>query len=270
MYARILTHLTILLAAIGLTACQAAAPPPEGPRDPDAEQAALRDAWLTAPANTLYEGAPMATGKDGKRVKETRSRAFLRRQTQNLAFRFPDHVQTRLLAGVMAYEARDPADAISHLDHVLSLRPDHPEAAMLRAQIALEEGNHPYALGLLKDQVRLRPDHPGLRELLASALHMSGDEAGAYRELEAAKALGARAERIAYNRGVMSEQDGDFEAAERHYNEALKHAPEWNRPKERLAGLANRSTASGEVAASSAGGFVPPEPPPLPAAFLKK
>ena len=258
-------ELMLLVAALGLTACTATAPPPEGPRDPDAEHASLKDAWLSAPANTLYEGAPL---KDGK---ETRSRAFLRRQAQNLAFRFPNHVPTRTLAGIMAYEARDPVAATRHLDHVLSLRPGHPEAAMLRAQIALEGGNAPYAVRLLQDQVRMRPDHAGLRELLASSLFMGGDIAGAQRELSIAGELGARPERIAYNRGLMAEQDGDHAAAEGFYRQALEHAPEWNRPQERLAGLAHSPKApAADVAVRSVSGFVPPPPPPLPAAYLRK
>lgn len=252
----------LVMLLMSLAACQTASPPPEGPGDPDLAAADLRRAWLAAPSDRLYAGMPTTRG--GK----TRSRAFIRRQTQNLVFRHPDHVPARMLAAVMAYESHDRVNATQHLDHLLRLQPSHPEAAVLRARIALEEGNSPYAVRLLEDQVRMRPDHSGLRELHASALYLSGNREGAKAALDAAAALGASPARVAYNRGLVAEEEGNAAAAEKYYKEALSHAPHWPRPKERLAGLSGAPLPPPAVT-SARMPFEVPDAPPLPAATLR-
>ena len=84
-----------------------------------------------------------------------------------------------------------------------------PRQQRLRARIALEEGNPSFALRLVEEQIRLRPDHSGLRELHASTLFMLRNYAEARSALEAARRLGAAEARVAYNLGLISEEEGD-------------------------------------------------------------
>ncbi len=249
-------------AAVLLTACATKAPPPQGQADPDRAVAGLHAAWMSAPAETLYAGAPTGRGT------QTRSRAFIRRQAQNLSFRHPRHVPTRWLLAVMAYEAKDPIDATRHLDTLLRLQPVHPEAVMLRTRIDLEEGNASHATRLLTSQVRVRPDHAGLRESLASAYFMSGDHKRALQALDSAETLGGAADRIAYNRGLIAEDQGNVEQARTFYEQALALSPNWRQPRARLDGL-----AGSPVQMNTPEAFAPPPPPlpqpPIPATALR-
>jgi len=257
------------LVFVALVACATQRPPSCEAGDPDVKVTDLHSAWLAAPACTLYAGAPKAGGG------ETRSRAFLRRQAQNLAFRHPTHVRTRMLLAAMAYDANDPNDATRHLDTLLRLQPTHPEAAILRSRISVEEGNTPAAVRLLESQIRLRPDHAGLRESLASAHFVDRDYAAASAALDAAESLGGRAERVAYNRGLIAEEQGDLEAARGFYQEAESRSPGWPRPMERLAGLRTGVPAdrAAPTAAADPLAYPPPPPPisqpPVPAVALR-
>ena len=239
---------------LGLAACQATKPPSaEIPADPDDAVCELRAAWQSAPGCTLYSGAPCEGGG------ETRSKAMIRRQAENLAFRHPDHIETRMLCGVLAYEAEDPVTAVHHLDHVLRIRPATPEAAVLRARISLEQGNEQQAIRILEDQTTLRPDAYAVREALASAYFMNERHDEARSAIDAAERLGAPSWRVAYNRGLLSELDGEFGAASAHYESALADAPDWHLPRERLQGL-DTVNAPPAMAMPEAG-FPPPSEP---------
>ncbi len=261
MLVRKLGGLTAVLAMILLVGCSTTPPPaPHGQTDPDAAVARLHADWLAAPSDCRYAGAPDGNGK------KTKSRAFIRRQAQNLAFKHPDHAPTRMLLGAMAYEANDPNDAMRHLDYLLRLTPANPEAAILRARIDLEAGNHLHALQTLLPQVRLRPDHAGLREALASAYFMAEEYGHASSSLDAAAALGGSEGRIAYNRGLIAEEQGNVDSAKRFYELALEKIPGWPRPQERLAGLGSDVYADPAAATPPAPPMI--EEPALPAAAL--
>lgn len=237
--------LLAVAAAVLFSACQTAAPPTcDTPKDPDVAICELRAAWQSAPGCQLYSGAPCASGG------ETRSRAMVRRQAENLAFRYPDHIDTRMFCGILAYEAENPVDATRHLDHVLRIRPDTPEAAVLRARIAMEDGNTQYAVRVLEDMRSLRPDSYSVREGLASAYYMNEQHELAHEAIDSAERLGAPAWRISYNRGLLAELDGELPEAYVHYRDAIAQAPDWNMPRERMEGL------------SSIAGFDVPAPPP--------
>lgn len=254
---QILSGTAAVLALLVLVGCATKPPPTDcGKGDPDVKVADLHSAWLTAPSCTLHAGAPMADGS------KTRSRAFLRRQAQNLSFRHPTHVPTRMLLAAMAYDANDPIDATRHLDYLLRLQPTHPEAAILRSRISIEEGNMPHAVRLLESQIRLRPDHAGLREALASAYFMTHDYELAQASLNAAETLGGRPERIAFNRGLIAEEQGDAESARRYYQLAEQHSPGWPRPMERLAGLQTDLPTDPGTQTASADPFAFPRPAP--------
>lgn len=212
------------------------------PGDPDAEAAALRKAWEEAPAFCRFtsEGAP------GGRSKE-----LIRRQAANLLFRYPEHVPTRMLNAILAYEARESEVASIHLDALLRVEPVYPDAVVLRSRIALEAGNFPYAIRLLRDQAMLRPEHAGLREVLASAYHFSGDDESALESLSVAERLGAPQMRVHYNRGLIAESGGDHATAVAEYKKALAILPNWPPAASRLRAL--------DVV--EAGAIVPPPPP---------
>lgn len=249
-----------LAACAIMVGCQTAVPPVDPvPSDPDVAAESLRVAWESALPDRLYGSYR------GERGQQLRSRAMVRRQVGNLAFRHPDHVPTRTLAGIMAYEAGDPIEATRHLDHVLRQAPRSPDVAVLRARIALEQGSTAYATGLLQDQIRLSPSHAGLREAQASAYFMTDDFSAASAALSAAEGLGSPSERIAYNRGLIHEQEGRTAAAIEMYKKAVELAPGWSMPSERLAGLEGApsvgSAPSATIPAKTMGmgnGFPPP------------
>ena len=222
-------------ALLTLAACQGA-PGKPGPLkddygDPDCVVANLRDAHASTPHGNLYATYETECGK------KLRSKAMLRRQSENLLFRHPDHVDARMLAALLAYEADDPAEAARHLDYVLRVDPATPDAALLRARIALEEGNPQLAKTLLDAQVELRPDHAGLREAHASALYLTGHLDEAREALDEAERLGAPVGRIAYNRGLIAEESGDLVLAAKLYEQALEDVPHWSLPSQRLRGI---------------------------------
>jgi tetratricopeptide (TPR) repeat protein len=235
-----LSLMALMVGALALTACQGMNPgdkaiPDVG--DPDRAVAELRDAWEATPPDDPY--ASYRTEK-GRKMP---SRVLLRRKSENLLFKHPDHADGRMVAALMAYDAGNADEAARHLDYLLRLDPVAPDAALLRARIALEQGNPILARRLLAEQVQLRPDHAGLREAHASALYLSGDPAGALAELDEAERLGADPARVAYNRGLVSEGAGNTQAAVGHYQEALADRPGWRMPAERLEGLGVPHTA---------------------------
>lgn len=223
-----------LTLAILVCGCSSKAPPADNaPSDPDLTINQLQRAYVDALQQRPHE-----------QVRGVPSRALIRKRAENLAFRHPDHAQTRVMNGILAYEFEDTARASQHLDHALRLDGSNPEAAALRARIALEEGNTAFALRILNEQVRLRPDHPGLREAQASAHFMANDYESARASLAAAEQLGAPEWRIAYNRGLIDEESGDTASAITNYQRALALAPGCNPARERLTALERTGVAS--------------------------
>ena len=110
----------VVLVATAMVAvgCQTAAPPSDPvPANPDHAVAELKAAWMSAPTGDFYGSH---TCEDGRPI---RSRAMIRRQAQNLAFRHPYHAPTLFLNGVLAYEAGDPDAAARFIDYGLKQDP---------------------------------------------------------------------------------------------------------------------------------------------------
>lgn len=269
----------MMLALALLAGCQSSAAPASDPipGDPDVAVAQLRDSWVMSRADRPYASSNLGS-------KKVASRVLLRRQAENIVFRHPNHVDARMLCGIMAYEAGDSDDAARHLDYLLRREPSSPDATLLRARIAIEAGNPMLAERLLVQQARLRPDHAGLRETLASVRFFGGDLTSAHAELDAAEQLGADPARTAYNRGLLVEQSGDSGTAAAHYQRALDLSPGWLVARERMKGLdttmprpSRVSIAAGTspstartnpaLVAVEGPGTVPPPlgPPPVPA-----
>jgi hypothetical protein len=225
------THLAPAVALL-LAGCAASPRGGEGAPNPDDAVSSIENLYAQTP-----DGAPYNQFRTGPRGKKVVSRASLRREAETMSFLYPSHVPSRFLAGVLAYEFNDPVRAGQHLDHVLHLQGSHPEAAVLRSRIALEEGNTGYATRLLEDQVRLRPDHAGLREAQASAYFLAGDTGSARMALDAAERLGSPAWRLAYNRGLLAEEDGDTGGAIAQFQQASTLAPGHAPSRQRLRAL---------------------------------
>lgn len=223
----------LLVLILGCAGCRSVlGPPPECPGDPDAAVMELRRDWQRAPYVGLYEGTDC-----GDCESDVKPKALIRRETENLLYRFPRHVPTRLFAALLAYEADDPVRAVEHLDTLLELQPVHPEAAVLRARIALESGNIPFAKTFLREQVALRPNDPALHEALSSAHFMDDNLDDALASLDVADRLGAPQWRVAYNRGVIEEARGNSQVAAGHYKSSLSLMPHWSPPRARLEAL---------------------------------
>ncbi len=221
------------IAVLALSACRSAlGPPPDCPGDPDAAVMELRDAWQRAPYHGLYEKSTCSDCETGVRSKE-----MIRRQTENLLYRFPRHAPTRLMAGLLAYEAGDPVRATEHLDTALEIQPVQPEAVVLRARIAMEAGNAGLAKRILKDQIALVPNDALLHETMSSAYFLDDAFDDAMGELDIAERLGGLRGRIEYNRGVIEEARGNTAEATGHYKTSLTLLPHWPQPKIRLEAL---------------------------------
>ena len=222
---------TLVVGSLGLGACASS---PKAPRniDPDKAMGRLEDMYAMTPEGARYEQYRM-----GAKGKDRVSRATLRRQAEEMSFLYPNHIPARFMAGLLAYEFDDPARASQHFDQVLHIAGSHPDAAVLRSRIALDDGNTAYALRLLEEQVTLRPDHAGLREAQAAAWFLAGDTTQARASLDAAERLGSPGWRLAYNRGLLAEEDGDAGSAIEQYRLAAGLAPYHQPSRHRLRAL---------------------------------
>lgn len=221
------------------------------PGDPDVEVMELREEWTRAPYSGIYDDGGSACG--GCSPSDIESKELIRRKAENLLFKYPRHVPTRLFAALLAYEANDPHRATEHLDTLFALQPVHPEAAVLRSRIALEEGNFVFAITFLEDQVALRPDQAELYEALASAYFVADRPQDALSALSTAEGLGAPRWRVVYNTGLIEEALVQTDKAVAHYRESLRHMPGWPPAKARLRGLEKGFPGAQTVA------FPPPE-----------
>ena len=165
----------------------------------------------------------------------------LRLELERLVLVCPGHAPTLMANAVVAYDESQPIKAQQYLDEILAQPRRYPDAAVLRSRIAIEEGNLPFARRLLEQHLRLVPDHAGLHETYGAALYLDGQLDQAVRELTSAAGLGAPAWRIAYHLGLVDEAAGRFDAAEKHYAEALAGNPGWAPAQSRANALRARS-----------------------------
>ena len=173
----------------------------------------------------------------------------LMQKLEELSLMFPNHAPTLMANALIRHEAGEAERAQFYLDQLFRGDPRNADAAVLRAQIALGEGNLPYARQLLEEQVRLRPDHPKAREVLASVYFLYEEYPEAKDQLQQAERLGAPLWRVAYNLGLILENEGDVAGAMKEYRRALKAKPDAELPASRLRGL--RARAGGRASAES-------------------
>jgi len=197
---------------------------------PDALLADLLDSWQEAKAKG---GACASGGARHPYVDCGRIQAAIER----LALEFPEHPPVLLVNAVLAFESGRPEKSIDYLDALLDLGRAPAEAVVLRSQIAIMQGNLPHAQRLLERRARSTPDHAGVREGIASVHYLRGDLKAARRSLMIAEKLGAEGWRVAYNRGLVDEADGKYDAALQSYRRASEARPEWPAPRARLRGL---------------------------------
>lgn len=214
--------------ALALPACQS---PPGNPHDPSVLLRERLVAWQEVRAQgwtceeRAAESSPLV---DCERISG---------EIALLAVEFPRHPDVLLANASIAHALKRPDQAQGYLDRLLGIQPMRPDAALLRSRIALVDGNLRLARRVLEEQIELVPDHAGLREALASVFYLEGETEAAQRSLDAAARLGAPRWRVAYNRGLIAEAEAELDEAARHYEEALRGAPEFHRARSRLRGL---------------------------------
>ncbi|MFN3240637.1 MAG: tetratricopeptide repeat protein [Planctomycetota bacterium] len=208
--------------------------------------------WLLAAAgcavwNPDYEPDPDRELQDLLRPARSAERALdqvtqerMRFSVERLATRHPSHVASQVAAAALSFEAGESQRAQGYLDRALTLAPAHVEARCLRARIAVADGSLDLARKLVDEGLRMRPDAAALYESSAWLHQLEGRFDDALRALSAAASLGAPAWRIAFHRGLVEELRGAFDAAERHYREAIEARPSCAEAKQRLMGLAAR------------------------------
>ncbi len=161
----------------------------------------------------------------------------VRNRIQALSFEYPTHVPSLLANGMIAFEERDRVASQRYLDRLFGVQPIHPEAAVLRSRLGLEEGNLPASKKLIEDQIRHVPDHAGLHEALAEILFLEGRFEEARDRISIAEELGAPLWRMAFNRGLIAETEGDFNLATTMYEVALEHNSDMTQASARLSGV---------------------------------
>lgn len=225
--------LTTLLAVITLAGCTAMSQPTNQlAENPDLRVDQVLRTYSGAQANGVSCQAAMqgwrhATDCEG-----------LLREVMQLHAAFPQNERVMMLAATMAYESGRATQAAYLLDQLLAHQRPRPEAAVLRSQIALQEGNLTLARNLLAQQVRLSPRHPQLYEAQAAVRYIDRKYDAAFAALAMADQVGAPSWRTAYHRGLIFEQQKQFDAACHQYEVSLRGKPGYSAPQTRLAALA--------------------------------
>ena len=225
--ARLIPLLLLPLLAFG---CASNDTPRLGKDEPTVRLQKLLDEWNAV----RDEGGSCASG--GSRypyVDCGRIQAAIER----LALEFPTQPEVLLANAVIAYETHQGEKAQDYLDAIIRQPEVQPGVVVLRSRLALRQGNLPFARRLLTEQIELAPDAPSLREALASVEYLAGEFEAARRQLLIAERLGAPAWRIAFNRGLCEEAQGNTYSAMRFYRKTLEHNPEYAPARARLVGL---------------------------------
>ncbi len=192
----------------------------------DASNCACRGQWRTESYGKCRDGGHIVVDCDR-----------VRNRIQALSFEYSRHVPSLLANAMIAFEERDHGSSMRYLDLLFEVQPVHPEAAVLRSRLGLAEGNLPAAKKLIEDQIRHAPDHPALHEALAEILFLEGRYDQARDRIGVAETLGAPSWRMAFNRGLIAETEGDLEHARSMYTIALEIKPDMAQAAARLNGV---------------------------------
>jgi predicted Zn-dependent protease len=119
----------------------------------------------------------------------------------------------------LSIETGRPDRAVSLLDMALKAEPDNVDAVQLSVQVAARSGDLAGAHRRVEAALRTRPDAPGLHESHAALLFVEERYPEALEALDRADALaGETSWRSHYHRGLIAENCGELEDAERHYH----------------------------------------------------
>jgi len=144
----------------------------------------------------------------------------LARGVRALSLEQPGHVPTLIADAALSMETDRQERARSLLDMALKSEPDNVDAVQLAVQLAARSGDLAGAHRRVEAALRTRPDAPGLHEAHAALLFVEGRYTEALAALDRADALAGEASwRSAYHRGLIAEDLGELEVAERHYLE---------------------------------------------------
>ncbi len=198
--------------------------------DPTVRTEKLLDAWRAARADgrTCVSGGGSRPFIDCGRIQAA---------IESLALDFPTHPTVLTANAILAFETNQPEKAQDYLDALIEQSTIEPELVVLRSRVAIQQGNLPFARRLLDEQVMFSPDSPELREALAAVYYLEGDHDAARRELEIAHRLGAPRWRIAFNRGLLAEADGNYELARKMYGVTTRDNPDFQPAWARLRGI---------------------------------
>ena len=222
----------VLLPSLWLGACQALG-------DPDGyDLQASPDERLAGLMTELEASDPSAPMEDdAERARRHARHMQARDGLRALSFEHPEHIASAMAVGALEYDEGDPIESARVLDRLLQQHPVHTDATLLRARIAMEANNLPLAMRLCEELILHRPDLADAREAMAAVLFLTGEYAGADRQLDAAESLGSPEWRIAYHRGLIAEHDGRTEDARGYYARAYELEPGSELVRSRLLGL---------------------------------
>ncbi len=170
---------------------------------------------VTPPLNEL----PSADEQLDQLLESTDAPApALARDLRSLSLQQPEHVPTLIADAALSIETGRSDRAVSLLDMALKAEPDNVDAVQLSVQVAARSGDLAGAHRRVEAALRTRPDAPGLHEAHAALLFVEERYPEALEALDRADALAGEASwRSHYHRGLIAEDLGELEDAERHY-----------------------------------------------------
>jgi len=159
----------------------------------------------------------------------------LARDLRSLSLQQPEHVPTLIADAALSIETGRPDRAVSLLDMALKAEPDNVDAVQLSVQVAARSGDLAGAHRRVEAALRTRPDAPGLHEAHAALLFVEERYPEALEALDRADALaGETSWRSHYHRGLIAEDLGELEDAERHYRSCQDLEPSFEPAGRRL------------------------------------
>lgn len=192
----------VLTAALGLQSVSCVSPPPGGGPSADARLESL------------------LSGADG-RDPET-----LARDLRGLTLGNRRHVPTLVADAALSIETGRFDRAAALLDTALGVEPDNVDAVLLATRLAARDGDLAGARRRVETALRTRPDAPGLHEASAALAYLEDRHEEALASLDRADALaGETSWRSEYHRGLIAEDRGELDAAERHYSRCEELEP---------------------------------------------
>jgi tetratricopeptide (TPR) repeat protein len=158
----------------------------------------------------------------------------------------PKQADVLALAGRIAQELGNPAEAASFYESAVAAKRDFAEAHYNLGNVLMELGRTEAAVEAYRRAAKLRPDLVAIQNNLGNALQSLGRWADAAQAYRRALARDANAPELQRNLGIVLQAAGQYEEAAAAYRRAIALRPDWSRA---YSSLANMLLDRGDTAA---------------------